>query len=183
VSRGGAAHRPETRATTRRKPPQKRASSSATREHAAPIAAGGQQAADPQAPLHRPQSPPRRQAVYTIGLPAPISRLAVVWHPTDRAPGRVTKAEVGRPGCGSPAARLGEDNARLRPPSCPIFAVFRWRCRTVSSAGASTTRKHGSLPPPRQSMVGPVPARERLPAAHLGVLGGARQSANPARAA
>jgi hypothetical protein len=31
------------------------------------------------------------------------------------------RREVGRPGCGSPAARRGEHNARLRPPSRPAL--------------------------------------------------------------
>jgi hypothetical protein len=122
-----------------------------------------------QAPLHRPQSLPPRQAVFTIGLPAPISRLAFVGHPTDRAWARHLRREVGRPGCGSPAARLGEDNARLRPPSCPTPAVFRWRRRTVSSAGL---QRRGSMRVCRlrgRAWSGPLPARERLHAADLAV--------------
>ena len=57
-----------------------------------------------QAPLHRPQSLPPRQAVFTIGLPAPISRLAFVGHPTDRAWAR------------HQGARSGDRAAALRPP-------------------------------------------------------------------
>jgi hypothetical protein len=98
----------------------------------------------------RPSTPSvclRHQPVSgrVAGIP-PIARL-----------GESPRREVGRPGCGSPAARRGEHNARLRPPSRPALQGCAVRefgsgsdvpgakrplagvCRSVESAGSPPT--------------------------------------------
>jgi hypothetical protein len=92
-----------------------------------------------------------------------------VGHPPIARLGKTPRREVGRPGCGSPAARLGEDNARLRPPSCPTLAVFRWRRQQFRQLGfndaeACELAASEAEPGRARYLLG-----ERLPAAHLAV--------------